>query len=198
MTVEKSSDWTDPQGERGGVHTRAARTLDESAIGVDGDLLRRLRRTCSATSPQDVETLFTWTKPTARSRPATSRSHRCCVPWGSNQVLSDFRGFLDSVIGQLHDVSDGRHADPRDVHDQARGGPARRAVPEPHLGRPRPGMRITSADRGRDAALGRVGGVRQARYWRALAAFNGIDDPLRVAPGTSLVIPPARDAARLS
>ena len=35
-------------------------------------------------------------------------------------------------------------------------------------------------------------------YWRAIAAFNGIDDPLRVEPGVSLLIPPRRDAAALS
>ena len=34
---------------------------------------------------------------------------------------------------------------------------------------------------------------RQARYWRGLAAFNGIDDPLRVEPGTMLL---AANAAR--
>ena len=45
--------------------------------------------------------------------------------------------------------------------------------------------------------------VAWARYgdpslWRALAEFNGIDDPLRVPPGTRLLVPPRRDAAALS
>ncbi len=35
----------------------------------------------------------------------------------------------------------------------------------------------------------------RADYWRAIAEVNGIDDPLRVRPGTSLLIPPA-DVAR--
>lgn len=34
--------------------------------------------------------------------------------------------------------------------------------------------------------------------WRGLAAFNGIDDPLRLAPGTRLLIPTADEAAALS
>lgn len=40
------------------------------------------------------------------------------------------------------------------------------------------------------AELGRPG------YWRAIAAVNGIDDPLRVRPGRALLIPSAADAAR--
>ena len=35
-------------------------------------------------------------------------------------------------------------------------------------------------------------------YWRALAEINGIDDPLRVRPGTNLLIPSAADAARMA
>ena len=37
-----------------------------------------------------------------------------------------------------------------------------------------------------------------ASFWRALADFNGIDDPMRVEPGTTLLIPPWREAAALS
>lgn len=35
-------------------------------------------------------------------------------------------------------------------------------------------------------------------YWRAIADANGVDDPLRVRPGASLVIPSAADAARMA
>lgn len=34
--------------------------------------------------------------------------------------------------------------------------------------------------------------------WRAIAEFNGIDDPLRVRAGTRLLLPPRRDAAAAS
>ena len=30
-------------------------------------------------------------------------------------------------------------------------------------------------------------------YWRALAEANGIDDPLRLRPGTRLLVPPAEE-----
>jgi hypothetical protein len=33
--------------------------------------------------------------------------------------------------------------------------------------------------------------------WRALATFNGIDDPLRVTPGTRLLIPTSDEAVAL-
>ena len=38
----------------------------------------------------------------------------------------------------------------------------------------------------------------QARFWRALARFNEIDDPMRLALGTRLLLPSPREAARLS
>jgi hypothetical protein len=41
-----------------------------------------------------------------------------------------------------------------------------------------------------DVALG------DARRWRELLAFNGIDDPLQVRPGTVLAVPPAEGGAR--
>ena len=34
--------------------------------------------------------------------------------------------------------------------------------------------------------------------WRALAEANGVDDPLRIRPGTSLLVPSRSDATRLS
>ena len=34
--------------------------------------------------------------------------------------------------------------------------------------------------------------------WRGVAAFNGIDDPLRVAPGTRILVPTADEARRLA
>lgn len=37
---------------------------------------------------------------------------------------------------------------------------------------------------------------RDAALWRALAVTNQIDDPMRVSPGTTLLVPPRFDAAR--
>jgi len=36
----------------------------------------------------------------------------------------------------------------------------------------------------------------KATYWRAIADLNGIDDPLRVQAGTTVIIPTAADAAK--
>lgn len=38
----------------------------------------------------------------------------------------------------------------------------------------------------------------QPGYWRAVAAANGIDDPMRLVPGTVLLLPTADDAAKLA
>ncbi len=42
------------------------------------------------------------------------------------------------------------------------------------------------------------GEYRNPNLWRGIAAFNNIDDPLRVRPGTRLLIPTAAEAARLA
>ena len=38
----------------------------------------------------------------------------------------------------------------------------------------------------------------KAEYWRGIAIANGIDDPLRVRPGTRILLPPLEDVAALS
>jgi hypothetical protein len=42
------------------------------------------------------------------------------------------------------------------------------------------------------------GEYRNPNLWRGIAAFNGIDDPLRVQPGARLLIPTSAEAARLT
>jgi nucleoid-associated protein YgaU len=42
------------------------------------------------------------------------------------------------------------------------------------------------------------GEYHDPNLWRGLAAFNGVDDPMRLRPGTSLLIPTAAEAARLT
>jgi nucleoid-associated protein YgaU len=39
---------------------------------------------------------------------------------------------------------------------------------------------------------------RSAAMWRALALTNDIDDPMRVPPGTVLLVPPRAEAAALT
>jgi nucleoid-associated protein YgaU len=38
----------------------------------------------------------------------------------------------------------------------------------------------------------------EAGLWRGIAAFNGIDDPLRVVAGTRLLLPTADEARQLA
>ena len=62
----------------------------------------------------------------------------------------------------------------------------------------RPGIRIHTVTEGETLHSVAWAEYRQARYWRGLAAFNGIDDPLRLPSGTTLLLPSPRDAAELS
>ncbi len=37
-----------------------------------------------------------------------------------------------------------------------------------------------------------------AKLWRAIATFNGLDDPMRVAIGTAVLVPTLNEASRLA
>jgi hypothetical protein len=54
---------------------------------------------------------------------------------------------------------------------------------------------VAGAETLQSVAFGEYG---DAALWRGLADLNGIDDPFRVRPGTSLLIPPATVAAERS
>lgn len=61
-------------------------------------------------------------------------------------------------------------------------------------GTPRPN-RTHSAQEGETLDRLAASYYRDATKWRIIAEANGIDDPLRIAPGTELVIP-ARQPSR--
>ena len=117
--------------------------------------------------------------------------------WGASPALASFRGFLRSVSARYTLFrGDGRpiratcniqlEEVPFDILSQ-----------NPTSGT-RPGMRMHVVTEGETLHSVAWTEYRQARYWRGLAAFNHIDDPMRVEPGTTLLLPSPRDAARLS
>ena len=151
-----------------------------------------------ATGSQDgsvveaVEQLLQLLRPhRGERRPEEADARRMVVlHWGS---ISSFPAFVTSVSAKYTLFNGRGPADPG-AGQRGHGGDARRAVPaEPDLG-----QRTTYA-----GCTGRVAGdtlasVAYAEYgdptqWRALAAYNGIDDPLRVRTGTTLLLPSSEE-----
>jgi Contractile injection system tube protein/LysM domain len=145
-----------------------------------------------------ITTLLSWTKPTKKSLDAG----RACAPlvqfkWGGNPQLSTFKGFLTSVDvtysifrkdgtpvqAKVRISIDGQEEQPAGTN------------PTSHSTKSRRTRTTVEGDTLQSVAFDELG---KPVYWRAIAELNGIDDPLRVGPGTVLLIPSVADAARNS
>ena len=195
-TVTKSSNWTRPKMKGGrktgkpefnGSNPQTLKMdifLDQSAGDVEG-------------VQAAVATLLTWVLPTESSVAKKKPQPPILVfEWGRNDALAGFRAYLKQVNAKYL------------MFDQD-GSPTRatatitleEAPVEPARQNPTSG-----AIRGRRSHLlvegESLAGLAWREYddpglWRGIAAFNGIDDPLRVRSGTRVLLPSADEARRL-
>ena len=141
----------------------------------------------------DVKKLMDWTKP----GPPWNEPPLLEFRWGMSSVLQGMKFYLESVdatytlfrvdgtpIRATCRISLVEWSNPASRQNPTSGG--------------RPGLEshvLIDGETLHSVAWARYG---DAALWRALADFNGIDDPLRVPAGTRLLIPPRRDAASLA
>lgn len=145
----------------------------------------------------DVKTLINWTKPADSGASGVDEPPLLQFRWGTSQALQGMYFYLASVtatytlfrmdgtpIRATCNISLVEATNPAKRQNPTSGG---RPGFESHL--------VLEGETLHSVAWARYG---QPSYWRALAEFNGIDDPFRVSPGTRLLIPPRRDAAAAS
>lgn len=143
-----------------------------------------------------IDMLFSWTRPTEES---ISRKQPCPpkvgLEWGRNAQLAGFFGFITALKVQYTlfafdgtplqariDITiDGQQEGPAGTNPTSRATDARRA------------RIVGDGDTLQSIATAELG---RPQFWRAIAELNGIDDPARVRPGTSLLIPSRADALR--
>lgn len=147
---------------------------------------------------KDIETLLEWLKPTDKSignkkpEPQTLK-----FEWERNQSLAGFKGFLKSVSAKYtmfkQDGTPVRATAQIAIEEI----PSEPKKTNPTSGSPnhRRAHVVAAGDSLHSLAFREYD---NPAFWRGLAAFNGIDDPLRVRPGTRLLIPSADEAAALS
>jgi hypothetical protein len=152
----------------------------------DGDLVR------------DIETLLGWLKPTDKSignkkpQPQALR-----FQWGGQAPLAEFKGFLKSVSAKYTMFK------PDGTPVRATAQITLEEIPN-DAKRQNPTSGAIAGRRSHVVAAGdSLHSLAFHEYddpalWRGLAAFNGIDDPLRLPTGTRLLIPTADEAAALS
>ena len=146
---------------------------------------------------KDINQLLEWLKPTPDSiNKKKPQPQILQFRWGSNGSLAKFKGFLKSVSVKytmfkgngkpvrataqitLEEVPD----DPQKTNPTSGAIAGRRT----HV--------VTSGDSLHSIAHEEYG---DPSLWRALAQFNGIDDPLRLTPGARLMLPSSDEAAAM-
>jgi nucleoid-associated protein YgaU len=195
-SIQKSATWSRPTNksaksstkpEFGGVQPQSVsmELFFDDWENPDADLL------------DDVKTLLGWLKPTEESiNKKKPQPQILKLQWGSNHSLSEFKGFLKSVsVKYTMFKPDGKPV-------RATANIALEEVPdEPKGTNPTsgsiPGRRtyvVAAGDSLHSVAYAEYG---DPGLWRALAVVNGIDDPLRIAPGIRLMLPNADEAAAM-
>jgi len=138
----------------------------------------------------DIDTLQNWTCPTERVTATAQNPPRVTFTWGG----LEFVGHISSltVTYKMFGIS---------------GQPVRAEVSLTITENPPPvpgtnpssggisGRRVHVVSAGDTLASVSYAEYGNPALWRALAEANGIDDPLRVAPGTTLLIPPVPSPA---
>jgi hypothetical protein len=146
----------------------------------------------------DVSTLMEWTRPT----PVSQAMNRGQPPllrfiWGMNPVLQSFQGYLKSVRANYTMFRmDGTPI--RATANISLEEVTERVGPQNPTSGSREGRRSRQLAEGDSLASVAYQELGDAALWRGLAEFNGIDDPMRVTPGTRLLIPTPAEARRLS
>ena len=197
LTTAKSANWNRPQ-QKGAGSAGKPQFTGAGPQTVQMEVWFDAWDAADANVARSVMTLFEWTKPTPTS--ITKKLPRPPVlgfEWGTNLILADLKFFLKTVNAKY-------------VLFKPDGTPVRASatisleeVPEdPPKTNPSSGSResrrshlVGAGDSLHSVAYQEYG---DASLWRGLAAFKGIDDPLRVAAGTRLLVPTADEARQLA
>jgi hypothetical protein len=196
-TVSKSARWNRPP-TRGAESSTPPEFTGSNPTTIGMEIFFDAFEEVAGDVSGDVDTLLTWTRPTPVSiaqglpQPPLLR-----FVWGPNPVLQSFQGYLKSVQAKYTMFR--------------RDGTPVRATATISLEEVTPevaGQNPTSGAReGRRAHVVAEGeslpsiAYREyglASLWRGLAAFNDIDDPMRLEPGRELLLPTQAEATRLT
>jgi hypothetical protein len=143
---------------------------------------------------KDVDQLFEWCSPKQVSKPQPAE---LLFTWGSNTQLVDQKFYLEKVSVKYTMFS--RTGNPL----RATADIVLKEIPNPATGtNPTSGSIharkthvISDGDTLQSVANREYG---NPGFWRGLAIFNEIDDPLRLATGTRILLPSGDEAAEIS
>ncbi len=198
-TLVKSAEWKAPDQSSGKSTAEPTFTKTNPAT-VTMDVFFDAFGELSGDVTDDVQTLMAWTKPCPEPNEGTTNQYQPPVlefRWGASDALDGFRGFLRSVTAQYTMFrSDGTPI--RATCNITLEEVASSTWPQNPTSGGKPGLQAHVLIEGETLHSVAWAEYGNASYWRAVAALNHIDDPMRISPGTRLLLPSPRDAGRMS
>jgi hypothetical protein len=197
LTLTKRTTWT-PASSITPDPTSATRQVfkDMPPMTLSLEIFLDKWKTGGQTPAKTIAKLIEWANPTAKSPQGNPQPALVHFNWGVQGIIADIEWYFNQLSVKLMMFS--------------ASGEVTRATVSTTLQefiKPRPKGNPTSGGiAGRRAHRVRLGdslqSIAHAEYgrpglWRALARANGIDDPLRVSAGTTILIPPRAEAENL-
>lgn len=196
LSTSKSASWSRPQAQGASTASQPQFT-GANPQSVSMELVFDGWDDPMADVSHSVMTLFNWTHPPQGSTGNLQHPPLLRFEWGSSRVLQGFKGFLKSVSAKYTLFK------PDGTPIRATCQITLEEVPQDPSGQnPTSGARESRRSRLLDQGDS-LQSVAWREYgdpnlWRALAEFNEIDDPLRVAAGTQILVPSLAEAKRLA
>jgi hypothetical protein len=197
LSTSKSANWNRPQ-QKGAASSGQPQFTGAGPQTVQMELWFDAWDAADADVKSSVMTLFEWTKPTPSSiQKKLPRPPVLAFKWGVNNPLDDLQVFLKTVNAKYVLFK------PDGTPVRASASVSLEEVPEePAKQNPSSGS-LESRRSHLMKAGDSLHSVAWREYddaglWRGIAAFNGIDDPLRIPDGTRILVPTADEARRLA
>jgi hypothetical protein len=196
-TIAKSSTWNRPQ-MKGGKQTGKPEFAGANAQTVQMEMLFDEWMSGEGGVAKSIATLIEWVKPTDDSvKKKKPQPPIVMFEWGDNPAVTSFRGYVKQVQAKflLFDGSGTPLRATANVTLEEVPVPAKKQNPTSGAIHGRRTHVVVSGDSLASIAWREY---EDPTLWRGLAAFNDIDDPLRVRPGATILLPTADEARRLS
>lgn len=194
VTMTKSSQWkTEPQ--RNAKKAPKSEFTGTGPRGLKMQVVLFDRVGAAPTVESSITKLFEWTNPTTSSRQQNKPQPPLLVlHWGDTQY---FECFLASVSAK-YTLFDQQGTPLKALVDLTLTETPMSAENQNPTSGGVPGRRSRTLVAGESLHSVAYDEYGRAGHWRALAAANGIDDPLRVRPGTVLLVPTQLEADALA
>jgi hypothetical protein len=194
VDIAKSSSWKDAQS-RGAKKAPKKEFVGTNPRTMTFELLFDGWETGDGDVSPSVDKLLDWTCPTKESLSANKpQPPKIVFHWGSKPYFSGYIKQCNAKYTLFDDQGVPLRATVKLSLEQL---PEDAALQNPTSGGIA-GRRTYEMVAGDTLASVAYAEYRKPSLWRALAEANAIDDPLRVPPGTVLLVPPAVEAARLA